>query len=583
MSETAATPQGWPVMSIADAHALLTSPDSPLEMEEKDIRGVKMRVWKNAPASLRDVLEASRAHGTRDFLVYEDERVTFEEHYRAVVKFAHVLKDKYGVKKGDRVTIAMRNYPEWVISFWAITTIGAIVVPLNAWWTGEELEYGLSDSGSKVAVVDGERLDTLKPYLKDLGLEGLVVVRGEGDLAGGGDWQDLVAPYGQYGSLPEGTLPEVTLEPEDDATIFYTSGTTGKPKGALGTHRNICGNLLSLAVSNARSMLRRGEIPQPPDPDGPKPAALISVPLFHATGCHAILCGTAFGGGKLVMMYKWDPVRALELIEKEKLKSFGGVPAMVWQVLEHPRFKEFDLSSVESIGYGGAPSAPELVARIKEEFPHVAPGNGYGLTETSSVTSQNAAEDYVNRPNSAGPAIPVCDIRVVGPDGKDVPQGEVGELWIKGPNVIKAYWNKPEATAEAITDGWFHSGDLVRVDEEGFIYILDRAKDMLIRGGENVYCVEVEDALYAHDEVMDAAVVGIPHKVLGEEVGAIVQVTPGSTVTEEDIKAFAAKHIAGFKVPVKIEIRTEPLPRNANGKILKRQLKDEFLKNIGVA
>lgn len=583
MSETAANSAPWPAMSIADAHALLTGEGSPLEMEEKEIRGVKMRVWKNAPGSLREVLEVSRGHGNLDFLVYEGERVTFEAHYRAVAKLATALQKKYGIEKGDRVAIAMRNYPEWVIAFWAAAAVGAIVVPLNSWWTGEELEYGLSDSGAKLAVVDGERLESIKPHLKNLNLGGLLVVRGVGNLAGGDDWEEVVAPYGAYADLPDTKMPDVALEPEDNATIFYTSGTTGKPKGALGTHRNICGNLLSLAIGTARSMMRRGEIPQPPDPDGPKPSTLISVPLFHATGCHAILCGTTFGGGKLVMMYKWDPLKAMQLIQEEKIKAFGGVPAMVWQVLEHPHFKDYDLSSVESISYGGAPSAPELVTRIKEEFPQVQPGNGYGLTETSSVTSQNSAEDYVNRPNSAGPAIPVCDIKVVDAEGKELGPNEVGELWIKGPNVVSGYWNKPEATAESITDGWLHTGDLVRVDEEGFIFILDRAKDMLIRGGENVYCVEVEDALYAHEDVMDAAVVGIPHKVLGEEVGAIVQIKPGAKVTEEKLRAFVGEHIAAFKVPVKIELRTEPLPRNANGKILKRQLKDEFLQSLGVA
>jgi len=308
---------------------------------------------------------------------------------------------------------------------------------------------------------------------------------------------------------------------------------------------------------------------------------LLSVPLFHATGCHSILVPMYAGGGKLVIMHKWQPERALELIEQEKIQAFGGVPAMVWQVLESPDFAKYDTSSVESVSYGGAPSAPDLVQRIKQQFPKVHPGNGYGLTETSSITTQNSAEDYVNRPDSAGPAVPVCDLKVVDENGKDVPTGQVGELWIKGPNVVKGYWNKPEATQAAITDGWLHSGDLVRIDEEGFVFILDRAKDMLIRGGENIYCVEVEGALYAHPAVMDAAVVGIPHKVLGEEVGAIVQVAPGKDVTEEELKAHVGRLLAAFKVPIRIEIRHEPLPRNANGKILKTVLREDIKKFVG--
>jgi long-chain acyl-CoA synthetase len=293
------------------------------------------------------------------------------------------------------------------------------------------------------------------------------------------------------------------------------------------------------------------------------------------------LAGSTAVGHKLVMMYKWDPERALELIERERLSQFGGVPAMVWQVLESPSFRKRDLSSVISIGYGGAPAPPELVARIEQEFPKVAPSNGYGLTETSSVTTFNAAEDYLKKPDSVGVPVAVCEVRVVDEDGEDVPAGEIGELWIKGPNVVKGYWNDPEATAGAFTDGWLRSGDLGRVDEEGFVYIADRAKEMLIRGGENIYCVEVENALYSHPAVMDAAVIGLPHRVLGEEVGAVAQIGPGAEVTEAELKQHVAGQLAAFKVPVRIELRREPLPRNAGGKILKRQLKRELMGESG--
>ena len=265
------------------------------------------------------------------------------------------------------------------------------------------------------------------------------------------------------------------------------------------------------------------------------------------------------------MMYKWDVEQALPIMEREKISAFGGVPAIAWQVLESPNFDKYDLSSVESVAYGGAPASPELVRRIKDAFPAVQPGQGYGLTETSAITTQNSAEDYVNRPDSAGVAVPVCDVKVVDTDGNEVPTGEVGELWIKGPNVVKGYWTKPD-------------GDLVRMDEEGFVYILDRAKDMLIRGGENIYCVEVEDALYNHPAVMDAAVVGIPHKVLGEEVGAVVQLSPDQTATQEELQAHVSGQLAAFKVPIAIETQSEPLERNANGKILKPPLRDRMAK-----
>lgn len=570
----------WPAMSIEEAHAFLTAPGSPLETETADVLGVKMRVYKNTPPTLRAIFDLGREWGEREFIVYEKERLSYENHYRAASAFGRVLSEKYGVKKGDRVTLIMRNFPEWSIVFWAVVAIGAVIVPLNAWGTGPELEYGISDSGSKVLIVDHERLERIQPHLSALNLDGLVAVRTPTDELGvAAAFEDLVASPDGYATLSPDPLPDPGLDTDDDATIFYTSGTTGKPKGALGTQRNICTNLMNAMLGGARVYMRRGEIPPAPDANAPARVMLLSVPLFHATGCHSILVANYASGGKLIIMHKWNPEQALELIERERVTTFGGVPAMVWQVLESPDFATRDTSSVESIGYGGAPSAPDLVSRIKQQFPKVDPSNGYGLTETSSITTQNLAEDYVAKPDSAGPAVPVCDLKVVDEKGNDVPNGQVGELWIRGPNVVKGYWNKPEATAAAITQGgWFHSGDLVRMDDEGFVYILDRAKDMLIRGGENIYCVEVEDALYAHPAVMDAAVVAIPHKILGEEVGAVVQIVPGKDVSEEELKAHVGKLLATFKVPVKIEFRHEPLPRNPNGKIMKTVLREDMKK-----
>ena len=558
-------------LSIRDAVAALTAPGAPFEMEERNIGGLATRVWKNAPPSLRAVLEASRAHGDLPFLVYEEERLTFAEHYRRCAALAHALRERYGIAKGDRVAIAMRNFPEWSVAFWAAAAIGAIVVPLNAWMTGPELEYCLADCGASVLVADAERAERLRPHFAALRLTATIVTRATAPLPAG-----VVTFEQAIGSTDAAAaLPPATIEPEDDATIFYTSGTTGKPKGALGTQRNICTNITSIGFAHARTLLRRGE-PLPAPGTAPKRAILLSVPFFHATGCHSTLCPALHAGNKIVLMYRWDALRAMQLMERERVTSFGGVPAMAWQVIEHPDFARFDLGSVDSVSYGGAPSAPELVARIKQRFPHGAPGNGYGLTETSSVTSQHAAEDYERKPDSAGLIIPVCDTRIVDADGTDVPPGEIGELLIKGPNVVKGYWNKPEATAATFTDGWLHSGDLVRMDEEGFIYVLDRAKDMLIRGGENIYCVEVESALYSHPAIMDAAVIGIPHRVLGEEVGAVVQVKPGAVIGEAELKHHLARQLAAFKVPVRIELCREPLPRNANGKILKRELRALF-------
>jgi len=556
-----------------EATARLVGPGMPFEVCEQEVRGVRLNIWKNAPNSLRDILCASRKFADRDFIVYEDERFTFAEHYDLVCRFAWVLQHRFGVGKGERVAIAMRNYPEWSVAFWAAASLGAVVVPLNAWWNGAELDYGLGDSGACVAVVDAQRFERIAGYVDGLGLRGVVVVRG-GAVAVSEPvvgWQAALA-----GAPADAVLPDVSIDPEDDATIFYTSGTTGFPKGALGTQRNICSNVVTVAFRAACGSLCRGVLPAALGGEEVRRATLLSVPFFHATGCHSILCPAVMGGSKLVLMYRWNPEEALKLIERERITGFGGVPGMVWQVLESPDFARRDTSSVTSVAYGGAPSAPDLVRRIAAQFPAAEPGNGYGLTETSSVTTQNAGEDYLRKPDSVGPAMPVCEVKVVDEAAAEVAFGEVGEIWIKGPNVVKGYWNKPEATAATFSDGWLHTGDLGRMDDEGFVYVLDRVKDMLIRGGENVYCVEVEDALYSHPGVMDAAVVGRPHKILGEEVCAVVQIAPGHEADEAALIGHCRDRIAAFKVPVMIDVRREPLPRNANGKIVKQVLKDEL-------
>ncbi|MDP3633179.1 class I adenylate-forming enzyme family protein [Phenylobacterium sp.] len=580
-------PAGWPAMSIADANALITAPGSAAEVEEVVIRGIKTKTWKNLPPTLRSVVEAGRAHGEKVFLVYEDERVTYEAFYRAVARFAVELQGQ-GLKKGDRVAIIMRNLPEWPVAFYAAASLGAIVTPLNAWWTGPELEYGLTDSGSKIAILDTGSYGRLAEHLPNCPDLQRIYVSREIDEIAHPQVTKLEAVIGganEWISLPDQAIPPAEIDTDDDATIFYTSGTTGKPKGALATHRAVNSNIMAGAASGARAFLRRGEAPPAPDPDAPQRSSLISVPFFHATGCFAVLNPSLIGGAKLVMMHKWDVIRAFELIQREKIQSAGGVPTIAWQLIEHPLREKYDLSSLESVAYGGAPSAPELVRKIKETFPKSAAGNGWGMTETCATVTTHGAEDYANRPDSCGPAVPVSELQIRDPaDGVTVlPPNAVGELWANGPQIVKGYWNKPEATAQTFVDGWVRTGDLARVDEEGFCFIIDRAKDMLIRGGENIYCIEVENVLYDHPAVMDAAVVGIVHRTLGEEPGAVVTLKPGASATEAELRAHVAEHLAAFKVPVKVKFWHETLPRNANGKILKNELKKLFEEDAATA
>ena len=542
------------------------------------IRGLRYRVWKSTPKNLRVVFDEMRAHGNKDYVVYEDDRLTFADAIRASSTLAHLLRDRYGVKKGDRVAIAMRNFPEWVVAFWGITTLGAVVVPLNAWWSAEELQYGLDDSGSRVVFADEER--AVRLVERDAAARSRRVHRRARARAACRDgcvaFEELLGVDRDYRKLPHDAPPAVDLDPEDDATLFYTSGTTGRPKGALGTHRNICINLVSLGFGGARALLRQGQPLPTPDPNAPQRASLLSVPFFHVTGCHSTLLPASRAGSKLVLMYRWDAGEALKLIERERINGIGGVPTMMWQLIQHPDFRSTDLSSVESIGYGGAAAAPELVERLKTEFPQIAgPGQGYGMTETSSIVTSNGGIDYVNKPKSCGPAVPICDIRVVDDRGRDVAAGSgrrvVGERPEHHQGISRT---GPEATAESITDGYMHTGDLVTVDEDGFITIVDRAKDMLIRGGENIYCVEVEAALYTHPDVFEAAVVAVPHKELGEEVGAVVRLKPGATVDVEGLRLHVREHLAAYKVPKYIELWSQELPKNANGKVLKQELRE---------
>ncbi len=565
-------PANWPARSLNECAAMLTGPGQRFEMTTVEIDGIPTRTWKNAPDSLRHIAEMGRSHGQREFLIYEDERVTYDAWFRAVSALAHELAAR-GIAKGDRVALAMRNLPEWPVAFFAATSIGAICVPLNAWWTGPELAYGLSDSGSRLLICDDERLDRIAPHL-DLcpALEGVLVARGGNADGIISRLEDIIGTPSAYGNLPACELPPADIAPDDAATIFYTSGTTGNPKGALGSHRNLATNIMSSAYNAAIAVLRRGEeLPQPVHKTG-----LTVIPLFHVTACSAGLMGSIWAGNTLIFMHRWDTVKAFEIIEREKVNTTGGVPTIAWQMIEHPERAKYDLSSLEVISYGGAPAAPELVRKIYEVF-GALPGNGWGMTETMATVTGHLSEDYLNRPTSCGPPVAVSDIRIMDETGThEMPVSEVGELWARGPQIVKGYWNKPEATAETFVDGWVRTGDLARVDEEGFCYIVDRAKDMIIRGGENIYSSEVENVLYDHPAVTDAALIGLPHRTLGEEPAAVVHLAPGTSATEHELQEWVSARLAKFKVPVRIVFSEDTLPRNANGKILKRDLHAMF-------
>ena len=556
-------------MTFREACDAVCAPGTMFEIAEADVFGVPTKVFTGTPPNIRVLFELAAARQD-DFIVYEHERWPMPRLLTMAGQIGHALVNDLGITKGDRVAIAMRNYPEWIAAFVAITSIGATVVPLNAWWVTDEMVYALDDSGAKVVLADEERLGRINQAEPGAIAAEVVVVRTSERAAGGTTrLEDL---------LSEGTtMPEVEIAPDDDMTILYTSGTTGHPKGAVSTHRAVLSALLSFA---ARAAVGAAREPEPEDPSDAAPtqtAFMLCVPLFHVTGLVPVMLGSFIGGSKLVMTHRWDPDRALELIEQEQVTNFVGVPTMSWDLLEAPTFAERDTSSLRSVGGGGAPMPPELVKRIDDNFSNGRPGLGYGMTETNAYGPQNAGDDFIANPTSTGRPVPIMDLRVTDPMGDELPQGETGEIWFRGPMLIRGYWNRPEATADTIVDGWLRSGDIGRIDDEGFVYVSDRAKDMVLRGGENIYCAQVEAAIYEHSAVYEAAVYGIPDERLGEQLACHVMVKPGAQLEVGELQQFLGERLAKFEVPTMVSIVTEQLPRNASGKILKRDLRDSVI------
>ncbi|MEW6271299.1 MAG: class I adenylate-forming enzyme family protein [Thermodesulfobacteriota bacterium] len=561
--------------SYEQALADLTARDGPFALVDAEIRGVPVRLFRDAPKTLRDLVRGARARGEATFLVYEDERYGFAEVCARVDALAAALVRRFGIRRGDRVAIAMRNYPEWIVAYFAITSVGAVAVGLNAWWTTEELDYGLRDCGARLVLADPERLERIAPLLGDLGPLGLRAVAVRRQEEGGPlpprveRFEDAVAPFAGAAS------PDVAVEPDDDAMILYTSGTTAHPKGVVSTHRAILQALLAFAcraTANARARPAKEPHPYPT-------CYILIVPLFHVTGLVPVMLGATLGGNKLVMMYRWDPERALELIERERVTAFVGVPTQSHDMLESPRFATTDTSSLLSVGGGGAAAPTALVARIDKSFRRGRPSIGYGMTETNAFGPGNTGDDYVRKPASTGRVVPICELRVIDPaTGSAVATGQVGEVCFRGPHLFRGYWNKPAETAEVLSDdGWLRTGDLGYLDDEGFLFLVDRAKDIVLRAGENVSCSEVENVVYAHPDVYECACFGLPHERLGEELAVAVYAKPGHVLDPEDLCRHVGAHLAAFKVPSRVLVLDEPLPRNASGKLLRRALRDRVL------
>lgn len=584
---------GPAVVDPAAVEAALRAPGAPFAVVAAEDGSP---VYESGPRTLREFVEAVWAFGDQPFLVAESGTYTYGEFFAAACALARRFTDVYGLAPGDRAVVAMRNHPEWQIAFWAAQLAGLVAVPLNAWWTEDEFTYALDDCRPRVLLVDGERLGRVLPWAGR---------QGDPD---GGDRPWILAfhhvtsapepaatsipapastsapatfapaaptPYARferYEELPAADPalgpPDVEIRPEDDATIIYTSGTTGRPKGAVATHLAQVGAMMNPLYHAAASVLARGAVPG----EGPAPVALMTFPFFHVAAFTSVYAAMA-AGGTLVLMRKWDADKALAAIRTHGVTHYAGVPATALQLLDAAERGGDGLESLAMLSTGGAAAPPDLVrGLVARHSGRIEPRNGYGLTETSGGVLANFGAEYRAHPESVGRPTPATEVRIADRSGRALADGEVGELWLRGQALVRGYWNAPEATAAAFQDGWFRTGDLATV-HEGRVSVVDRIKDMVVRGGENVYCVEVEAALHAHPDVLDAAVLGVAHPVLGEEVAAVVQLRDGSGATPEVLRAHVGESLAAFKVPAYVFVRAEPLPRNATGKVLKRELR----------
>jgi long-chain acyl-CoA synthetase len=558
------------VLSYEDAIAQVSAPGQSFEVIEVEHDGVTNRAFKNAPATLREFFDLARGLEST-FLVYEDEEWTFADVMAEVDALSYALVHHYGLKKGDRVGIAMRNYPEWVISFAAIVAVGMVSVSLNAWWTEDELDYAINDSGLSLLIGDSERILRSTRPCERAGVR-LLGVRLDDATSYATEverWAEVV--------VRGVAMPEADIDAETDATILYTSGTTGFPKGAVSTNGAITQALLAfLSSASIQAARQSGE----ESGGGLPPCFILIVPLFHVTGCVPVMLSCFSWHFKLVMMYKWEPERALQLIERHKVTAFVGVPTQSWDLIESPNFSKYDTSSLSTVGGGGAPAPSSLGARVERAFSKGQPTIAYGMTETNAYGPSHMGDDYLTHPTATGrvPTI-VMDVDIRDESARTLPRGESGEIWMKTPTMIRGYWQRPKETAEVLVDGWLRTGDLGHISEEGFLYVEDRAKDMIIRGGENVYSAQVESAIYEHPAVYEAAVFGLPNERLGEEVAAAVMVREGMSLTTEELRSFLATRLAAYMIPSRVAFTSDPLPRNPAGKYMKREMPALYFSN----
>jgi len=546
----------------------LTGPEGLFELQVEEVGGRPLRNFKNRERSLREKIQNAAARGDVECMVQGDRRISYAEFAQRVWGAGHRLRDEFGLRKGDRLAVLAYNSPDWLMALFGAVSVGGIGVGLNGWWSSEEIEYGLEDSGSRFLVVDERLYERVRPLRgKGGALERIFFI--------GADPPPGTIPIEEL-LVPREDVPTEPIDEDDPFVILYTSGTTGRSKGCITTHRGTIAQVLGVFFANvAGSLLSPGNQAIPSGAG--QLTSLLTSPLFHVGGLHSGVCTQLTAGARMIFHEgRFDAEQILQLIEREKVGAWAAIPTLLHRVVHHPRVRDYDLSSLRAISFGGAPTPPETIERARQVLP-IEPSfaNAYGLTETHGVATLNGGKDLLERTAAAGRPLPMLDVQVVDDAGHPVPDGQLGQLVFRGPTITPGYWNRPEATREAIRDGWLQTGDLGYRDAEGFLFVVDRAKDMILRGGENVYCVEIENCLAEHPEIDEAAIIGVPDPELGERVKAVVRRVEGSQLSAEAVRRHTAAHLARFKVPEIVEFISTPLPRNPAGKILKNLLRGD--------
>ena len=553
--------------------AALTAPGQPFEIVERHVGGRRYRMYKNAPATIAEALDAGRQYGEAPFMQYQGATTSFDAFFATADALASGLANECGIRPGDAVAIAMRNRPEWAIAYAAIIYAGAVAVPINSWGQSRELGQALRNCQARLAFVDAQRHGHIADQLDEMALDAVVV---DGD-AGPRTrrWDELLE---RVAGRPR---PPIDIDGESVGMILYTSGATGRPKGVVSRHRQMTQAIFNFEATGAATGAVNADLLANVMADGKPFSHLLAVPLFHVSGLHAALFNNLRAGRKMVIMYKWDPEEALALIASERVGLLGVSPSMLMDLLHHPAYATTDTSSLFSLGSGGSALPSRLPALIEEKAPGRLAGCGYGATETNACGCSMNGNLFNERPRSTGLVAPIMEMELRDEQGRPVAASERGEVWFYGPTVADGYRDAPEATAQAFHDGWFRSGDVGRIDEDGYVHVVDRIKDMVVRGGENIDSQEVEAALYQCPDVLEAAAYGVPHEALGEELAASVRLRPDSRMDAEALRASLKGQLAHYKIPAHVHLSEEPLPRNPVGKTLKAPLAKAMTQRLG--